>query len=796
MKILFPLQFLMFSVIIALADSGQVIKGKVVDAQSHYPIPGVNVLVMDSDPIKGTTTDSNGKFYLENVEFGRISLRFTFIGYEDVIISSLLVNAGKEVVVEIKMEEKISLLEGITVNASDQGEKGVMNEMATVSARGFNVAETERYAGSRNDPARMAANFAGVSGVNDGRNDIIIRGNSPTGLLWRLEGLDIPSPNHFAGMGATGGPVTILNNNLLSNSEFYTGAFPAMYGNAVSGVFDLSLRNGNTDKHEHVVQMGFNGIELGTEGPISKSSGSSYLINYRYSIPALMQEIGLSTGTGAAIPYYQDLSFKLNLPTKNGRWSVFGLGGSSHIDLLGSETTAEEAENDLYGDLDLDIYNTSKTGVAGISNLVFLNQKTYLKNSFAISGTEFVANIDTVMRNQELEVTNVENYVNNDYSQVKYTYNSQFNRKINAQHTITAGLIADFYTMDLKREVLNRFDQQTQLNEIGYDGNTSLWQGYLAWQYRLNGDWTLNSGLHYQQLILNDNSKALEPRMGLKYQFTPTQSLNFGYGRHNQMQGLTVYFVKTPVGNGDAIQTNRDLGFTRSDQFVLGYDNQFTSNLKLRVEAYYQTLDRVPVEQRSSYFSMLNAGADFGLPDTDSLVNEGTGRNYGLEVTLEKYLSAGYYFLLTGSFFDSKYKGSDGISRNTVFNGNHVVNALFGKEWKIGKKNNTFSADLKVTSAGNRRFIPVDLEASSQENRKILNYNEIYEQRFADYFRADVKLTFRINHRKIAEEYSLDVQNVTNYQNVFNQSYNVQSGKVGTTYQLGIWPMFQYRLLF
>lgn len=785
---------LMLAYIQVFADNSQTVKGKILDAQSQFPISFATVVVVDSDPIIGTTSDDQGNFRLENVPVGRQTFRFSFVGYEEEIVQNVLVSSGKEVILKIEMEESVQMMKDIVVKASEQ--KGAMvNDMATVSARGFNLEETQRYAGSRNDPARMAANFAGVSGANDGRNDIIIRGNSPTGLLWRLEGLDIPNPNHFAALGTTGGPVSILNNNLLSDSEFYTGAFPSMYGNAISGVFDLKMRNGNNENTEFLGQIGFNGIELGAEGPFSKNSESSYLINYRYSVPAIFQELGLNAGTGAAVPYYQDLSFKLNFPFKKGRLSMFGIGGLSHIDLLGSETTAEEAESDLYGDLDLDIYNFANTGVTGISYLHFLDKNTFWKNSIAVSGTSNGARVDTVMRDESLEIQDVREYVDNDFTQIKYTYQSTINKKFNARNTVTAGLIAELFDMNLLRKTTWQGEEDLFINEVDFSGNTSLWQGYLAWQHKFNPQWTLNAGLHYQQLALNDESKALEPRIGLKYQFLPQQSLSLAYGRHNQMQGLQIYFVETDLDQSK-VRTNENLGFTTSDHFVLAYDWQIKPDLRLKLETYYQNIFNVPVTRHPSAFSMLNAGADFGLPDEDSLVNQGTGYNQGIELTLEKFFNNSYYFLITGSLFDSKYTGSDGVERNTVFNGNYVVNGLIGKEWNVGKKNNQIAADIKFTTAGNRRYIPIDLEASREKGYAVYNRDQSYEDRYKDYLRADVKLTFRLQHKKITEEYVLDIQNVTNNQNIFMQRYNSHTGTIGTTNQLGIWPMFQYRILF
>ena len=798
MKKIFYSCILVLLNLVAYANTNtQTIRGRIVDAQSQYPISFATVQVLNTSPVIGTISDENGYFKMENVPIGRQSLKFTFVGYEELVMPNLLLTSGKEVVLEVKMEESVRMMEDLVITASEQNKNELMNDMATVSARTFNVEETQRYAGSRNDPARMATNFAGVSGANDGRNDIIIRGNSPSGLLWRLEGLDIPNPNHFAALGTTGGPVSILNNNLLSDSDFFTGAFPSMYGNAVSGVFDLQMRNGNNEQHEFLGQIGFNGLELGAEGPFSKNGRSSYLVNYRYSVPAIFQELGLNAGTGSAVPFFQDLSFKLNFPTKKGRFSMFGIGGLSNIDLLGSETTAEEASEDLYGNLDMNIYNFSNTGVVGASYMHFLNKNTYWNNTLAWSSTYNGNKIDTVLRDQDLNVLRVAEYIDNEFTQTKYTYNSTLNTKLNAKNTLTAGIIADLYQMDLLR-VLTWQGETTELalNEVDYQGNTMLWQGYISWQHKFSRKLLMNAGIHYQNLSLNQASEVFEPRLGLKYQLNEANSLSLAYGRHSQMQGLQVYFVETRTGDGTTVQTNRNLGFTTSDHYVLAYDWNIGPSLRLKAEAYYQNIGNVPVTSRPSHFSMLNAGADFFLPDEDSLVNDGTGYNQGVELTLEKFFNKSYYFLFTASLFDSKYTGSDGIERNTVFNGNYVLNGLFGKEWKVGKKNNVIAVDMKFTTAGNRRYIPVDLEASRAAGYAVYRDDLAFENRFSDYLRADLKLTYRREHKRHTEEFVLDIQNVTNNENIFMQRYNNITGTIGNTYQLGIWPLFQYRILF
>jgi len=228
----------------------------------------------------------------------------------------------------------------------------------------------------------MATNFAGVRGANDATNDIVIRGNSPTGLLWRLEGVDIPNPNHFGNLGSTGGPVSMLNSNVLSNSDFMTGAFPSEYGNALSGVFDLRMRHGNNEKHEFLGQIGFNGVELGAEGPFSKKSGASYLINFRYSTLALFKLGGVDFGTGDATPEYTDLSFKVRIPTKKaGIFEIFGMGGMSSIEFIASE--ADTSSNNFYTQGSLDVYDKTKTGFIGFSHTYLFKNSSFIKLTLA-----------------------------------------------------------------------------------------------------------------------------------------------------------------------------------------------------------------------------------------------------------------------------------------------------------------------------------------------------------------------------------------------------------------------------
>lgn len=783
--------------LLALASSfaqTQTIRGRIVDQQAQSPLIGATIVIPDTDPIMGTTTDTEGYFTLSNVPVGRISLKITYIGYLEKFIPNILVTSGKEVVMDISLEEQILTADEIVITA-EQDKTQLNNELATVSARGFSIEETSRYAGSRNDPARMATNYAGVSGANDARNDIVIRGNSPTGLLWRLEGVDIPSPNHFGTLGTTGGPVSMLNNNVLANSDFFTGAFPAEYGNANAGAFDLKMRSGNRNKHEYLFQIGFAGFEAGAEGPFSKKSKASYLINYRYSTLAVFNALGIPFGTGNAVPQYQDLSFKIDIPTeKAGKFSIFGLGGFSSIDLFGSEEDTPNPE-DAFGDINQDATAKAGMGVVGLSHTYYFDKNTYSEISLAVSGSynEFVA--DSLSRNDQGDVIDRVFEGGTDFNQVRYSLRAELNKKFNARNSLRIGLIGNLFNINLVDSTLLPQSQPAQYRvDRNFKGNTALIQAYAQWQHRFTERLSFNAGVYSQYLALN-SATSVEPRAGIKYALSPKQSINFGFGMHSQLQPLQTYFQDTELTDGSRIRTNEDLDFVRSMHYVLGYDYSISNNLRLKVETYYQRIRDAAVEQVSSSFSLLNAGADFVFPVVDSLINGGKGYNYGVELTLEKFYSNSYYFLFTTSLFNSRYEGSDGVERNTAFNGNYVVNLLLGKEFKIKGKNAIFF-DTKFTIAGGQRFTPINLAESIANDYEVREEEKAFSEQLPTYLRWDFKIGYRINARKMSHEFFADIQNVTNYQNVLSRNFNRTTQDVRDTNQLGLFPVIQYKLQF
>ncbi|MBL0745464.1 TonB-dependent receptor [Chryseolinea lacunae] len=794
------LKFVLFSILFLIynslfAQSTQTLRGRVTDGVSKTPLIGVSIrMAGDGLATLGSTTDEHGDYRIDKVPLGRQTLIVSYIGYETQTLANILVTAGKEVVLDVSLQEAVSELTEIVVTSDSHSDKtATNNELALVSSRAFNTDETKRYAGALGDPSRMAANFAGVVGGNDGRNDIVVRGNSPTGMLWQMEGLNIPNPNHFGTLVSTGGPVSMLNANTLGKSDFMTSAFPAQYGNATAGVFDLALRNGNNEKTELMAQAGFNGFEVGAEGPFSKNSKGSYLVNYRYSTLGVFKALGIEFGTGTATPLYQDLNFKIALPSgKKGTFTVFGMGGASAIDLKGSDADLDNAKS-LYGSENYDSYPRYKTGVIGVAYERTVSAKTFARLVAGISHTNEQFTNDSLVRDETQQVIN--KYLSNEgkFATTKYSANFQTRTKFNRRNTLVSGVMMDLSNVDLyQRDVFTNVGTDTV--RLHVKDRTTLYQFHTTWRHRFNEHWSAQAGAHAQYYDLN-KQWAVEPRLGL--QFIPgdgKQSFSLGYGIHNQAQNITTSYVQTRVGDKSAL-TNLDLGFTTSHHFVFTYDRNITEHLRFKGEAYYQALSNVPVERNASSFASINSGISFGPTNTDSLVNKGVGKNYGVELTLERFFNQGYYFLVTTSLFNSRYEGSDGIERNTAYNVKHVLNVLGGKEWAL-PQGKFFSVNLKVTTIGGPYLTPLDLEESQARGRAVYRDSEAYSVRQKSYFRVDLRLSYRQEYKRSTLEASLDLQNLTNSQNIFSQTYNPRTNSVITIYQQPFFPVPYVRFTF
>src|SRR5690625_1060167 len=356
----------------------QTVRGQVIDEITGSSVPGVSVILLNSEPLKGTVTDENGEFRLEGVPVGRQSFQFSYVGYESRILRDVMISSAREVILSIHLRESVIEMDALVVRP-DPLKSEPINPMAINSARQLSMEEASRYAGGFDDPARLASSFAGVSG-SLGDNAIVIRGNAPKGMLWQIDGVEIPTPSHFANVVTIGGGgITALSSHMIANSDFYTGAFPPEYGNALSGVFDLNFRNGNNQQYEHAVKIGTIGVDAASEGPLG-SGGASYLFNYRIATFSLIAPL-LPEDAGNIM--YQNFSYKLNVPTRNaGTFTFWGIGAGDR-----SGTVAETApEKWVYNQDREDLESPARFGAAAISLRLLLGPEAWLVTNLAASG--------------------------------------------------------------------------------------------------------------------------------------------------------------------------------------------------------------------------------------------------------------------------------------------------------------------------------------------------------------------------------------------------------------------------
>jgi hypothetical protein len=757
----------------------QTIKGTVFEKETQIPLPGATVILMNGEPHRTAITDVDGKFKIEKVPVGRYDIQFGFLGYEALIIPEILVGSAKEVIINAGLSESVVKLNEVEVQAHVRKDLP-LNNMAIISARMMNMEEAHRYAGGLDDPARLASSFAGVTTGYMDDNAIVVRGNAPKGLMWRLEGVEIPNPNHFANMAVLGGGgITLFSSQMLTNSDFYTGAFPAEYGNALSGVFDIKLRSGNNEQYEHAVQAGAMGIDISSEGPFVKGKSASYLFNYRYSTFGLIKYV---LPKEANVPIYQDLCFKLNFPTERaGTISVWGIGGKDKINGYALTDSSKwetiDYRQNMHGLIDL--------GALGINHKLIVGKRSLVESIVSISGnsTSFDENIldsNLVTLNPTQSVTD---------ANWRYTVSSKLSTKFSAKHSNQTGVIVNslHYNTDLKAS-MSIGSPLIQL--VDDEGSTELYQVFSQSRMEFIPGLTLNAGLHLLYLSLN-KEVSIEPRLGLSYQLPSGMTFSLGYGRHSQLEPLGIYLVQIESGSGTT-QPNTDLRMTKSQHFVAGFDYSLNKYLRLKVEPYVQYLFDVPVIPDNLY-STINMNWAWGM--SDELSNEGTGLNYGVDFTFEKFLHEGYYYLVTASLFDAKYTGGDEIQRNSMYNRNYVLNVLFGKEWQV-RKNNILGVNGKLHFLGGNRNIPIDEQNSILAHDMVFDYTRAYEEHDPSIYQVDLTLTYKINKKNYSGSWALQIMNVLGRKEYYGYSYNYNTGKPEIQQFTIIIPSISYKIDF
>ncbi len=790
------------SVIKAQTDQiNQTIRGQVCDVASGEPMIGVTITVendrssesrqarLDGRVVtiegeaNGTTmatvSDVDGNFVINNVPVGRHSVRATYIGYEPVLLKEQLVSSGKELVLTLKMRESISEL-GEVVIKPRVNKQQPLNEMAQVGARMFSVEEATRYAGGMADPARTASMFAGVA-TGGATNGISIHGNSPQMLQWRVEGVEVPNPNHFAEITEAGGGVfTSLNGTVLANSDFLTGAMPAEFGNALSGAFDMKMRVGNNTKYEHAIQVGTLGVDFASEGPLGKGSKASYLVNYRYSFLEIAKKLHAINMENETLDY-QDLSFKLNMPTKKaGTFAVWFTGLIDNYE----NKVPDVSEWETLWDMN-DSWSRQRNCAVGLNHSYRFKSGGSLHSSVAFTGAYRklgVNDYDTAMNMMpEMDGRN---------SQWNVIISTQHQHKFSSRYTMQNGFEhqhLDFHTwMDYIHETGGPL-----YRVYDSEGNTGLTRLYTNHKVALSSRLSTVAGVNVMWFNLN-NQWLVEPRISLQYKTSPSSTLSVAYAINSRKETTDTYFVLM-----DGKYPNNDLGLTRSHHISASFAQRLGENAMLKIEPYWQWLFDVPVEQGTTY-SILNHRKFF---QDRALVNEGAGRNYGIDLTLERYLKDGLYGMITATLFKSEYRDAQGQWHHSRHDRRYITNILGGKEWMIGKaKKNVFGINGRLTMMGGDRYTPIPEGITFEEVMKRPD-KSIPEDEGMDPFTKQkgmnvgyaFSVKYTINKRHTSHHFILEYLHMKTFQ---GQTFDLKTHEIVDKFTSLTFPNIAYRVEF
>jgi CarboxypepD_reg-like domain/TonB-dependent Receptor Plug Domain len=743
---------------------GQVLRGRVIDSDNKAQIPFATVTINGGNLKKVIQSDSLGNFEFNNLQFGRYNLQISSIGYERKELNSLLVTNGKQTVIEVVLTPSVEQLEEIKIKANNLDNN-------KISTKSLVIEQSERYAATWGDPARMAMSFAGVGIVNDQSNELVIRGNSPKGMLWMIEGVEVSNPNHFASDGASGGSISAITSSILQNSTFLTGAFPAQYGNALSGVFDISLRNGNAEKKEYSVNAGLLGAEVGAEGYFTRKQKDTYLVNYRFANPTLIKSLGLSGVLNAVTPKFQDMAFKFNFIRNKTTFTLWGIAAKNSTNFEIPAFLSAKNKSNFY--------------VGGLRIFRQLSLKTTSETTLSFSENQ-QSNGNKYVDQSESKVSNLNGGSVRLASTIYY--------RLNQNNTFQAGTIVSrlsynlFGSFEFNFPNLGIFVKDTNLSS---NGATYNFQNFALVKHRI-GKINMNIGVHSNYFLLN-NQLLIEPRASISYEINHRKSLTMSIGKHSRLESLSIYLFKNNILLNQKVVENKNLSPTKAIHFVLGYNERLKSNWNLNSEVYFQHLYSVPVGDTSimsgvHYLSLLNQLNSVNL---NPLVNNGFGRNYGWEVTIEKTLHKGFYGLFTSSIFRSLYKNaSDANYLSTRFDNRFVLNMLAGKEWVLGK--NLINFNLRTTWAGGIRQLSTELINGNPNTIS----DQGYENKLGNYLRLDTKVSYIFSIKQTTSSLSIDINNLTDRANPLTKIFNPLTQKYEIINQLGILPVLSYKFNF
>lgn len=791
------------------------IRGYVKDQLTEKPIAGVVVELLNVSPRQSAVSDSLGFFDLGLVPPGRHRLLLYADRYEEVMVPDIISSAGQELSLDLFLARRIEKKERDEnmpklpplERVKSRGDNPY-NPLSGIASRPFTPEEVLRYAGARFDPALLVTNFAGVSNYDDAQNDIVVRGNNPTGLLWQIEELPIENPNHLNSYGRSGGSLPILSMFTLGKADFNKGVLSAQYGNTNAGVFDISLRDGNRQRLSTMLMLGLQRGEALIEGPIK--GGGSFLVGARVSgLGQFLQDV-LPTD-----PLHQDMSFKINLGQRSwGRLEFFGVGGLSGLNIPHTEGGIIDKIRYQIFEFE-DFEHRNQMGLLGAKYSLNISENILMRHIVGLnyqgSTSDWTLN-DFGSGAAEPELLNSYTINNRRLNYLAHSYLQGQNSKA---LTWRAGLLFAGHQLNLIE-----FWDIEEAPDTDFQGFRYSARAYGQVRWDINRHFYLFSGLSTMYNSFNEEL-SFDPRLVFAYTPSDRHRIALGGSISHQTPNLQNFFFNPIVAYTEDEEPiynyeGRDLSNIRSMLVELEHSWVLAKNWRLKTQLYWQEIDRALVEDQSfgdPNFSMINSELSFFAFYYNRLENRGRGRNRGIDLSLEHLFTNGLYSLASFSLFQSEFTGNTGEWRPTLFDNRYLVNILIGKEWYFGKdKRQVFFSDIRFATRGGRPYRPIDAEATYQEGFQSGNLEPVYSaeraflERTPAFYQLDLKLGLRLNSatRRLSHTLRLDLFNVLNTQNIFTYQYSAvfnpfgqpERGDIIPIYQRGFIPDLTYMLQF
>ena len=742
-------------------DDG-VIKGRVIDRETQKPLRDALLTVIELNRI--SVTDSTGHFEFTKLPYSSYRLKISILGYEAVVKTDIIVLSSRPTEVLVELNPISYTIPEINVEAK------YFEKPPDISSSIYNLdfEEIRRAPGAVEDISRMVQVLPGVAPGNDQRNDLIVRGGSPSENLILIDGAEIPNINHFPSEGSTSGPIGMINDKFISDVNFTTGGFPARFGDHLSSVMDIKFREGQRSRLLSDINLssaGFGGV---FEGPLFSKKGSFLLSARRSYLNLIRGAIRL-----AAVPNFWDFNFK-SVYDFNHRntLTVVGVAGIDDIKFEGSES--EISDDNPFGKAE-----GKQRQFAGGVVWKSLFKNAYLQTIFSNSiGDNHITNRD--LRTDSLKFSD-------DSFESEFTVKSELFYQLDSKNNIVIGISGKY--IKYKNKVYIAPDTTAFgdiLPGLFINANTNYRKesGFAQYTLKLFKDKLyLNAGVRNDYFSGINDKNVFSPRFGLSYKFSKITVVNLSAGIFYQApQYLWV--------TGDPENVN--LKFVKANHFVAGFEHLFREDLKLTVEAYYKKYTDYPVSILIPTIVLVNGGADYGPNIVGPASSDGFGFVRGIDFSLHKKLSgSGFYGMLNYTLSESRFTALKGGEKPGSFDYRHNLTLIAGyqisNDWLVG---------IKFRYISGRPYTPYDVQASTVAGRGVFQIDKFNEKRYKDYNRLDIRVDKKWNLKKLSIVSYIELQNIFNVSNVYQYFWNEYKNEQGTIYQWAFLPVGGFSIQF